>query len=186
MKNAVAAAAVATSVAGAASALAAQDMFLKIEGIQGESRDSKHAQEIDVLAWSWGVATPVAAQTGGGGGAGKVVIHDIIISKRMDKSSPSLYLNAAQGKHIPSVVLTVRRGGEKPQEYLTIKLHEVLVSSITTHATAGAGSEYAMEELKLSFLKVELEYKSFDEKGNLVTGGGPHKFGWDIKGNVKL
>ena len=33
----------------------AVDMFLKIDGIKGESKDSKHKDEIDVLAWSWGL-----------------------------------------------------------------------------------------------------------------------------------
>ena len=37
----------------------AVDYFLKIDGIEGESKDSKHAKEIDLLSWSWG-----ASQTG--------------------------------------------------------------------------------------------------------------------------
>ena len=32
----------------------AVDYFLKIDGIEGESTDKKHAKEIDVDAWSWG------------------------------------------------------------------------------------------------------------------------------------
>ena len=35
----------------------AVDMFLKVSNnIKGESKDHKHKDEIDVLAWSWGVS----------------------------------------------------------------------------------------------------------------------------------
>lgn len=36
----------------------AVDMFLKMPPLKGESRDKKHGEEIDVLAWSWGAAIP--------------------------------------------------------------------------------------------------------------------------------
>ncbi|MBC8838373.1 type VI secretion system tube protein Hcp, partial [Escherichia coli] len=31
----------------------AQDIFLKLTGIRGESRDAFHPDEMDVLAWDW-------------------------------------------------------------------------------------------------------------------------------------
>ena len=34
----------------------AVDMFLKLDGIKGESLDATHKDEIDVLAWSWGLS----------------------------------------------------------------------------------------------------------------------------------
>ena len=52
----------------------AMDMFLKIEGVDGESRDDKHAGEIDVLAWSWGMTQSGSMHVGGGGGSGKVSV----------------------------------------------------------------------------------------------------------------
>jgi hypothetical protein len=32
----------------------AVDMFLKVSGVAGESKDKVHTEEIDVLSWSWG------------------------------------------------------------------------------------------------------------------------------------
>ncbi|GHT96060.1 hypothetical protein AGMMS49545_20160 [Betaproteobacteria bacterium] len=35
--------------------LVAQDIFLKISGIEGESQDATHKGEIEVLGWNWKV-----------------------------------------------------------------------------------------------------------------------------------
>ena len=46
----------------------ASDIFAKIGDIKGESLDSKHKDEIEVLSFSWGVTNTGAIATGGGGG----------------------------------------------------------------------------------------------------------------------
>lgn len=49
----------------------AVDMFLKLEGISGESKDSSHKGEIDILAWSWGMTNSGTAHVGGGAEIGR-------------------------------------------------------------------------------------------------------------------
>src|SRR6201982_4272321 len=95
----------------------AVDMFLKINGVDGESQDDKHKKEIDVLAWSWGVSNSGSAHVGGGAGAGKANVQDLSFTKYIDKSSPDLMLGACNGKHYDNALLTVRKAGEKPLEY---------------------------------------------------------------------
>ena len=34
----------------------AQDIFLKLTGIEGESTDASHLNEIEVLTWDWSVS----------------------------------------------------------------------------------------------------------------------------------
>ena len=89
--------------------MAANDYFLKLDGIIGKSSDSKHKGEIDVLAFSFGEsqtgATPRAAE----GGAGKVQMSDFTFTTRTSKASPQLFLHCAQGKHIKQAVLTVAK-----------------------------------------------------------------------------
>src|SRR6478752_5281026 len=121
----------------------AMDMFIKIGALKGESRDSKHKEEIDILAWSWGASNSGSAHMGGGAGAGKVNVQDISFTKYIDKSSPSLFLSCANGKHIPTATLVVRKAGEKPLEYLKLELTEVLVSSVST---GGSGGEDRLTE----------------------------------------
>ena len=90
------------------------DMFLKIKGVDGESADSVHAKEIDVSSWSWGMSQSGTTHVGRGGGAGKVSVQDITITKYIDKATPNLIKACCNGKHFDEAVLTVRKAGEKP------------------------------------------------------------------------
>src|SRR6185503_7879626 len=116
----------------------AVDMFLKLDGIKGESKDHKHGGEIHIESFSWGMNQTGAHGAGGGGGAGKVSVHDISITKFLDKSSCDLMLACCNGKHITEGLLTVRKAGEKPLEYLKIKLEDILISGVQD---AGHGSD---------------------------------------------
>jgi type VI secretion system secreted protein Hcp len=131
----------------------AVDMFLKLDGIKGESQDSKHKGEIEVLSFSWGVAQQGTAGHGGGAGAGKVNVQDVSIAKLVDSASPSLMEAACQGQHIGSGLLTLRKAGKEQLEYMKIKFTDVL---ITSWQTGGAGAGETFEQVSFSFESVEL------------------------------
>jgi type VI secretion system secreted protein Hcp len=80
----------------------AMDMFIKIGDLKGESRDKTHKEEIDVLAWSWGMSNSGSAHTGGGAGAGKANVQDVSLTKYIDKSSPDLMLACLYGQSTPA------------------------------------------------------------------------------------
>ena len=79
----------------------AVDYFLKIEGIEGESHDDKHKNEIDLQSWSWGETQTGTHSAGGGGGAGKVDMQDFHFVMAHNKASPKLMLACASGEHDP-------------------------------------------------------------------------------------
>jgi type VI secretion system secreted protein Hcp len=156
------------------------DIFMKISGIHGESRDKEHKDEIEVLSWSWGLSNHVAApQPGSGAGAGKASFQDISFTHLVDKASPSLMLSCASGKHHPEASLTVRRSDPMtPQEFLLIKLKEVLVTGVQSSATRGP--EGLVEQVTLNFAQVDFEYKAQRPDGTLEAGV---HFKWDLKLN---
>lgn len=158
----------------------AMDMFIKIGKIEGESVDAKHKGEINVLAWSWGMSNSGSAHMGPGAGAGKVNVQDLSITKYIDKSSTELMLAACNGKHFPDAMLVVRKAGEKPLEYLKIKLSEVLITSVST---GGSGGEDRLtENVSLNFAKVNVDYTPQKADGS---GDATLSMGWDIAKNVK-
>jgi type VI secretion system secreted protein Hcp len=155
----------------------ATDVFLKIDGIAGESTDSKHKGEIEVLSYSWGASTSATLSSGGtGGGHGKVAMQDLSISTMYSKASPALMMACATGKHLTGATLVARKAGGTAQDYLTYKLTECLVSSYQT----GASSEMPMDSFSLNFGKIEVNYQAQSEKGPV---GDPVKVGWDLKIN---
>jgi type VI secretion system secreted protein Hcp len=158
--------------------MAAVDYFLKLEGIEGESTDSKHKNEIDILSWSWGQTNAGAGHYGTGSGAGKVSMHDFNFTMRVNKASPKLMLACSTGKHISKAVLTCRKAGEEQQEYLKVTMSEVLVSSYQTGGSSG--EVVPVETIALNFSKIEQEYSPQDEKGKLTAA---IKAGWNVKEN---
>jgi type VI secretion system secreted protein Hcp len=135
----------------------AVDMFMKIGDVKGESVDKTHKEEIDVLAWSWGMSNSGTAQLAGGGGAGKVSVHDLSFTKYIDKASTTLIMACCTGKHFSNAKLTVRKAGETPLEYVVITMTDVLVASVST---GGSGGEDRLtENVTINFAKFVAEYK---------------------------
>jgi type VI secretion system secreted protein Hcp len=158
----------------------AVDMFIKVATIDGESKDKTHKKEIDVLAWSWGLSNSGSAHTGGGAGAGKVNVQDLSFTKWVDSASPKLMLACCNGQHITEATLVVRKAGEKPVEYLKIKMDELIITSIST---GGSGGEDRLtENVTLNFSKVHVDYVPQDEKGS---PGTAIPMSWDIAANSK-
>src|SRR6476661_440725 len=116
----------------------AVDMFLKLDGVKGESKDKAHTQDIDILSWSWGMSNSGSAHQGGGAGSGKVNVQDVNVTKYIDSSSPKLMLSCCNGTHYANALLTVRKaGGSSPVEYVKIKMEEVLITSVSTGGSGG-------------------------------------------------
>ena len=137
----------------------AADAFLKLEGVDGESTDDKHKGEIEVRSFQLASVQDAAAsasRSSSGGGRSKVSFHDINFTKPIDKSSPALMKASASGKHFPTAVLTCRKAGGSQQEYLVIKLTDVLVSSYRT--TGGGGGAGASESFTLNAADATVEY----------------------------
>jgi type VI secretion system secreted protein Hcp len=157
------------------------DVFLKVDQITGEAQDDKHKDEIDVLEWSWGMGQSATSHVGGGGGSGRVAVQDLSIRKYIDKATPKLISYCCSGKHIPKILLTVRKaGGDKPLEYLKVTMEDCLVSNVST---GGSGSEDRLtESLSLNFAKFKIIYTPQKADG---TGDAAIEMGYDIAKNMK-
>ncbi len=156
----------------------AGDIFLKIEGIAGESADAKHKDSIDVESFSWGATNAApAGGAGGGGGAGKVQMQDFNFVMRVNKASPTLFLAAATGTHIKEALLTARKsGGKEPIEFYKIKMTDILVSSYQQAASA----EGQIDTFSLNFAKIEVEYFPHGPRGAV---GESVQAGWNVREN---
>ena len=156
----------------------AVDMFLKIDGVKGEARDAKHKEEIDVLAWSWGASQSGTTHMGGGGGSGKANFQDISVTKWVDSASHKLLQHVATGKHVKEALLTVRKAGDKPLEYIKVTMKDCLISSVST---GGSGGEDRLtENISINFAEFEFEYTPQKPDGS---GGSVLPFKFNIAEN---
>lgn len=156
------------------------EMFLKIDGIPGESTDTRHPDEIDILSYTWGESQPVGPSSGtGGAGVGKVTMQEFQFAMHVNKASPKLFLACAGGVHIRNAVLTIRHSGSNPMDFLKWTFTEVTVASYHTSATAPPG-EPPTDQVGFRFAKIETEYIPLNANG---TPGAPVKAGWDVAAN---
>ena len=153
-------------------------MFIKIDGIAGESEDDNHTAWIDILSWSWGMSQSASAHIGGGGSNAQASVQDVSFVKFVDKSTPAIMHCCLVGKHIAKAEMhcTKASGGAKPVDYIVIKMNDVIVSSCST---GGSGVESRLtENVSLNFAKVEYQYTVQTKEGS---AGAKPKFEWDIK-----
>ncbi len=153
----------------------ASDTFAKLGDIKGESLDDKHKDEIEVLSFSWGVSNAGSMSFGSGGGDGKATFHDLSFVHKVDKASPVLMQTCATGAHLKDGTITVRKAGKGQQEFLIIKMNDVIITSVSHGAAGGDG---ATENVSIAFAKVAVEYKPQKADGSLDAG---IHFKYDLK-----
>ena len=158
----------------------AVDILLKIEGVDGESVIDGHEKEIDVLAWSWGMTQSGSMHVGGGGGSGKVNIQDVSLTKYVDKASTNLMRACCNGQHLKEAILTVRKAGKDPVDYVVITMSPILVTSLST---GGSGGEDRLtENVTLNFAKVKVSYTGQKEDGS---ADAAIDLIWNIEKNIE-
>jgi len=164
--------------------MAAVDYFLTIEGIKGESHDHKMATKgaIDVESWSWGESQMGTHSGMGGGGAGKVAVQDFHFVMKINKASPALFLACATGEHIKKAELLCRKAGKEQQEFLTITMEDLIVSS---YQTGGSGHSDIVptDQISLNFSRIKVLYKPQKPDGTLDSGT---PVGYDVKAQKKI
>lgn len=157
----------------------AHDIFLKIDGIEGESLDSAHKNEISVLNWNWGITQESSMHSGSGLGTGRATVSDLQFEHYIDRSSPNLMKYCLSGKHIPQAVLVMRKAGGSPLEYLKVTMNDLIVSSVMPSGNSQS-EENPREMIRLSFSKVKQEYTVQNQQGG---SAGTITAGYDFKQN---
>jgi type VI secretion system secreted protein Hcp len=148
------------------------DVFLKLKSrragvLKGESVDSSHKDEIDVLSIAWGMQGALAI--GSDGTANKTTLDNLRITKAVDRSSTGLMSILRTNDPIVEALITVRKsGGANPLDYFQIKITN---GRITTYQlqTDAVQPDRLIEVLELNFKAIEVQYKLQDDKG--ASGG---------------
>ncbi len=154
----------------------ASNFHLKFSAVKGESKDDKHKEEIDIDSFSIGGSNSGGSHYGGGGGVGKVEVHDFSFTKKVDAATHGLWSNLLTHKVDPTVTFTAKKGGgAEAVIYLTI----VMTNAIITNIANSGGGEYATESVSIKFETVEFKYQEQDKDGK--KHGGEKITKYDVK-----
>jgi type VI secretion system secreted protein Hcp len=158
----------------------ANDYFLKIDQIVGESQQTGHTQELEMDSWSYGETQSGTSHTATGSVSGKVTMQEFRFSKRMDISSPKLMQLCSNGKHLAWARFAARRSGETggaPVDYLFVTFGDLAISSYDISGTGADGWPY--ETIAFSYGALVMTYKQVI-KG---VAQGPINGGYDTEKN---
>lgn len=151
------------------------DMFLKIQGsrtgaFKGESRDPAHLDEIQVVAWSWGMSGNASATASSGGrtsAVSQVNARELEVVKRIDSATTTLMGALRNNEMLKEAVLSVRKaGGANPVEYLKITLTNARIKSLDIESGAGGVAEAVVERIGIVFQSITVDYRSQGSTGS--------------------
>jgi type VI secretion system secreted protein Hcp len=145
--------------------------FAKIDGIQGDSTNAKHAGEVDVAAVRFAL---LGANSGLCGGSGvRASFSPLVLEKRVDLATVPLTRAATLGTHIPHTRVQLVSTGAVPVAFLTYDLTDVSVASVRD---VDRGDSLT-EEVELNFARIATTFVPVKADG---TPGAAITFCWDI------
>jgi type VI secretion system secreted protein Hcp len=161
----------------------ATDMFLQLDGIQGECEDSNHTDWIEILSWSHSFSQPTSAVKSSSGATVEKCNHsDISITKYIDKATDDLLSKIWNGDNIATAKIECFRADAEsnaPVKYLMIDLEKVIISN---YSISAGGGDLPLENISLSYGKVTYTYT--EQKKADGTGGAQKPVEHDLVSNV--
>jgi type VI secretion system secreted protein Hcp len=152
------------------------DVFLRIDGITGESQNPNFKGQIELNSFSFGATNVV--NIGSGSGSGKVTFTPITVTKLPDTTSPVLFLAVCQGTKAATATVSFVQPGASAA-YITFDLGTVIASGLTTSVTNGV----TLETITLVCGSLKYTVVTYNAAGAAT---GTVTDGWDITKNVKL
>lgn len=158
----------------------AVDMFLKIDGIDGESTDEKHSKWIEVHKYSHGVSQPVSgASATGGRTGGRADFENLLVAKTIDNATPDLNIKCAKGEHIAKIELDLCLATGDKHTFMKYTLEDCIVTSVKPGASS-EGEVKPLEEVTFAYGKIKWEYTPIDHTGK---PGSATDRTWDLETN---
>jgi type VI secretion system secreted protein Hcp len=157
--------------------MAAVDLYLKLEGVTGESKDKDHKDEMEIQSWSWGVANQGYYGTGSGGARGKGSVQEISVIKHVDRGSVECFKRCLTGHHFTTGKLTAYKaaGDGKRVPYLQIEMKKVFVTAL--NASGSGGDIVPTESMSMNFEEFNYIYMVQDDQGG---EGKTTEFGYNL------
>jgi type VI secretion system secreted protein Hcp len=160
----------------------AVDMFMKVEGVDGESTDDAHPKWIELESFNHGLSQPATGVSATGGRTGgRADFQDFSCVKTVDNASPDLAIKCAKGEHIPKVEVELCLATGDKHTFMKYTMEDCIVTSISTGGSK-TGETKPDEDLTFAYGKVKWEYTPIDHKG---APGSPTDRTWNLETNVQ-
>lgn len=158
------------------------DMFMKVEGVDGESSDDAHDKWIELLSYNHGVSQPASGVSATGGRTGgRADFQDFSVIKTIDNATPDLSIKCAKGEHVPKVEVELCLASGDKHTFMKYTMEDCIVTSVSP----GGGSEgesKPTEAVTFAYGKIKWEYTPIDHTG---APGSTTDRTWNLETNVQ-
>lgn len=163
------------------------DAFMQIQGIKGDSTDEKHKDWIEIQQFNHRVyqATGGAASAQGAHAGGRADHADFDIIKKLDSSSPNLFMHCCSGRHIPEIVIEICRALGEKTTFMKYTLKDVIVSNVAPAGSTEGNDVIPLENVSLRYGEIHQEYTPTDPQGGGKTGASIQA-AWSTRENKAL
>ncbi len=155
------------------------NIFLKLTGVDGESQESQHKNELEVFSYHEGLQNMASGGTGMGGGVGRVSYNDFTFTCKLEKAVPTLMKYCADHKVISEAKVSATKvgGSGKSYDYLQITMKNVRVSGVDI---GGSMNAEASVSVHVNFEEIKTEYWTENAQGGQ---GASTNAAWSNKEN---
>ncbi len=143
-------------------------IYMKIEGVDGESQDVGYEDTIKLQSINYGIDSAVSPG-GTGHSGGRVTLAPLQLNTVEGRHSIEFFKRCANGTHFPQIKIfhTKQTGDATQQTYKEVTLDVVYVS----HQSISGGDADSYESLMLNADKITIDYKAQDASGALTSVG---------------
>ena len=162
----------------------AYEMFLRIDGIPGESTHETHKDWIEVLSYSHSVYLPSSGSRSSGDTrtAERCDHQDFSVVKMLDKASPILALLCCNGQYIGEIRLELCQATGDKNRYMEYRFSDVIITAIRPGSSGLSGGARPLEEVSFNYSQIEWSYTAYDPDTGLPEGNVGAK--WDLETNT--
>ena len=141
-------------------------MYMKVEGMKGESTDENHKEWIDILSYEFGgeeeIVESSALPTGGR------VLHPLIIKKEMDIASPELHETCGNSSSIDSFFDVFVEIDCEHGTFMQYNFTNARISSYSVSGVPASGMEKPIETITIIYEGVKTVYTQYDHRGRII------------------
>ena len=138
-------------------------IYMKYDGIEGDTTEEGHAKWIEVNSFQWGVGRGIASPVGGSldRESSAPSVSEITITKAQDTATIKLIDASFQGEGKTVNIDFCKTDKGKLEVYLTYTLTNTMISGYSI----SSGGDRPSESLSLNFTKVEVKMNQNDATG---------------------
>jgi type VI secretion system secreted protein Hcp len=161
--------------------MSGEKIYMTFGDVKGEVAETNHKNWVEIDTCEFTVTRNAMQETGNPKrNIGSPTMSKILVTKSMDNSTPSIFLEAIAGNG-QNCTIHYLKGGNNLNVFMEYKLENAIISKYVQKKIKHISG--AQEQLEISFTVIKTVYTPYDAAGKR---GTPMTSGYDIVGAKRI